>query len=289
MKKGLRHLPRSNGVLILLCLAWANAFAAEPRVLLSRTTVMPGDTLRVILDKVDTQDQYKIRFRDRGYPVYPIGVNAQRTLIGIPLGSPFGTFSLDVKRATRDGWKLVERFQVEVASVIYTVENVNFTPQKTALMKLDHQESAKIGRMLKTPTAVQQWEGDFDPPVDGKPVGEFGVKRMANRTNERGFHKGVDLAAKTGTPVLAANSGTVAMAHSFKMHGRTVIVNHGQGVMTIYLHMKVFNVRPGQKVHKGESIGQVGSTGMSTAPHVHWGLYVHGIAVNPQPWMENEF
>ncbi len=288
----MRRLPRSLRSLAItsaVVLSAIFAHAAEPKIILSSSKVVPGDTLRIILEEIDPKVQYKIRFRDKTYPAYPIGVDAQRTLIGIALGSTFGTFPLEIKQATRDGWKLAKTYQIEVSSIVYATENVNFSAQKTALMKLDHQESARIGRMLKTPTAEQQWEGDFDPPIQGKSVGEFGVKRLANGTQERGFHKGVDLEGKAGTPILAANSGTVAMAYPFKMHGRTVIVNHGQGIMTIYLHMKMFNVKPGQKVRKGEILGQVGSTGLSTAPHVHWGLYVHGVAVNPQPWLENEF
>ena len=81
----------------------------------------------------------------------------------------------------------------------------------------------------------------------------------------------------------------MVLSHPFRMHGRTVIIDHGQGVMSLYLHMKSFAVHPGQRVQKGETIGRVGSTGLSTAPHVHWGIYVHGVPVDPQSWMENEF
>ena len=143
--------------IVLLCLR-SLVFAAEPTVILSHSTVAPGDTLRVILGKADSKVQYKIRFREKTYPVYPIGVDAERALIGIALGSTFGIFPLDLKRATRDGWRLVKSFQIEVSSITYATENVNFTPQKTALMKMDHVESSRIGRMLKTPTAEQQWK-----------------------------------------------------------------------------------------------------------------------------------
>jgi murein DD-endopeptidase MepM/ murein hydrolase activator NlpD len=110
-----------------------------------------------------------------------------------------------------------------------------------------------------------------------------------NGTIDAGFHNGVDLRAPQGTPVTAANDGVVLIAYPFKAHGKTVLINHGQGVMSIYLHMSVIGVRPGQKVKKGQMLGRVGSTGVSTAPHVHWQIFVHGVPVNPQPWLETEF
>ncbi len=104
-----------------------------------------------------------------------------------------------------------------------------------------------------------------------------------------GFHKGVDLLAPKGTPLLAANSGTVVLASNFKAHGKTVLVNHGQGVMTIYLHMDSIAVQPRQKVRKGQAMGKVGSTGLSTAPHVHYQVFVHGVPVDPAQWVHSEF
>jgi len=160
---------------------------------------------------------------------------------------------------------------------------------KTTLMKAEHRESAKIHQANLYLSRDQQWEGLFMYPVEGKVIGEFGLKRMRNGTIDAGFHKGIDLRAAKGTPVLAANAGTVVLAAHFKAHGNTVLINHGQGVMTIYLHMQSIKVKLHQKVHKGQAIGKVGSTGLSTAPHVHFQVYVHGVPVDPAPWTETEF
>lgn len=85
----------------------------------------------------------------------------------------------------------------------------------------------------------------------------------------------------------ATNRGRVLLARDdFNLHGKTVLLDHGQGVMSIYLHLSLINVDEGMEVEKGDVIGLVGSTGLATGPHLHFGIYVHGVPVNPIPWIE---
>jgi murein DD-endopeptidase MepM/ murein hydrolase activator NlpD len=266
--------------------------AASPNVLLSTTTLLPGQTLRVELDGVDPSAKLKVLFSGKLYPFYAVGPNAVRALIGVPLGSVPGVRKLVFRKSPSSGAsvELPEgSYEVDVATRVYTVENVNFTSEKTDLMKSEHNESSMIHRANQFLSRDQQWEGVFMYPVDGPVIGEFGLKRTRNVTIDAGFHKGVDLRAKKGTPVQAANSGMVVLAAHLKAHGNIVMINHGQGVMTIYLHMQSIKVKLRQKVHKGEAIGLVGSTGLSTAPHVHFEVFVHGVPVDPQQWIETEF
>ncbi|MDR9402283.1 MAG: M23 family metallopeptidase, partial [Halothece sp. Uz-M2-17] len=94
--------------------------------------------------------------------------------------------------------------------------------------------------------------------------------------------------AGTGSPVVAPASGTVALvgkeSEGFRVHGNTVGIDHGQGVLSIFLHLNDINVQEGDRVTAGQKIGTVGSTGASTGPHLHWGLYVNGQAIDPAPW-----
>ncbi len=102
------------------------------------------------------------------------------------------------------------------------------------------------------------------------------------------YHRGVDYAASTGTPVVAPAAGHIRLvdreANGFRIHGNTVGIDHGQGVLSIMIHLNSISVREGDFVQAGQTIGTVGSTGASTGPHLHWGLYVNGIAVDPVPW-----
>jgi hypothetical protein len=273
----------------LLLLAFLSpAFAYN--VIFSSTTVPPGQTLRVEMDQVSPHSHYRIYFRQKIYPVFAIGPNVQRALIGIPLGLTPRTYKLQIKHLAGNPprWKEPKDFSIIVSSITYPIENITLPPAKMALFKYEARETRLIYKALHVIVPEQSWEGEFSPPVEGKKVGEFGVSRLANHKPYE-FHKGVDLEAPEGTPIRAANSGRVEIASAFKLHGRTVIVDHGQGVMSIYLHMKAIKVRPGQKVSKGDVLGYVGSTGLSTAPHVHWGVYVYGIPVDPQQWEETSF
>lgn len=265
----------------------AGAEAASYRILLSSTTVRPGETLRVEIDGSLPADHLRAAFLKKSFRFFVVGPNAQRALIGVPLGSPAGTFLLRVRSKNSAADLAVE--EVLVASRTYTIENVNFSPEKTALMLSEHRESALIHKTAQIDSPEQFWEGVFSAPVKGPVIGEFGLKRVRNGTIDAGFHKGIDLRADAGTPVLAANAGLVRIAAPLKAHGRTALIDHGQGVMTIYLHMSSLMVKPGQHVVKGQTIGKVGSTGLSTAPHVHWQVFVHSVPVDPTPWTETEF
>ena len=178
---------------------------------------------------------------------------------------------------------------VSIASRTYVVENVNLPPDKNKLVPQESRESARIHKVSRMLTTRQYWEGTFMPPVPGVEIAAFGMKRMHNGNEPAGFHNGIDLRAAAGTPVAAANAGIVIFTTAFKAHGRTILINHGQGVMTIYLHLQSFAVKPGQLVTKGQTIGKVGSSGVSTGAHIHWQVFVHGVPVDPHQWQETEF
>lgn len=267
---------------------------AEPaKVLLSTTTLLPGETLRIEVDGLLPPARIKALFMGKSYPFFVIGPNANRALIGIKLDAKPGIYGLTFKALPYSQLPAnalpAEPFMIEITTKVFTVENVNFSSEKTPLMLSEHKESLIIHQADAYLSRDQQWEGVFAYPVEGDVIGEFGLKRMRNGTIDAGFHKGIDLRAAKGTPALAANSGTVVLASHFKAHGNTVLINHGQGVMTIYLHLNSISVSLRQKVHKGQEIGKVGATGLATAPHIHFQVFVHGVPVDPKQWVESEF
>lgn len=130
-------------------------------------------------------------------------------------------------------------------------------------------------------SALQAWEGPFLMPVGGPVYTSFGLRRFVNG-EDYGEHRGQDIAAGQGEPVRASNSGTVTLVRKdYRLHGKTIVLDHGQGVSTIYMHLSSIVVREGDTVGRGAVIGRVGATGVATGPHLHWGIYVHGEAVNP--------
>jgi murein DD-endopeptidase MepM/ murein hydrolase activator NlpD len=117
-------------------------------------------------------------------------------------------------------------------------------------------------------------------PVAGKQSPSFGFRRFFNE-QPRAPHKGMDIAAPRGSTILAAGDGVISIAGDFFFNGSTVIVDHGQSLLTMYCHLDAIDVRQGDNIARGTAIGKVGATGRVTGPHLHFGVYLNGTAVDP--------
>jgi len=280
---------KSAIVFLLLFILSFRAWSFE--INLSTTVPTQGDTLAVEVEAVERGSEYSCWFNAREYPVYPIERGSLRALIGLPYDFVPGRYAvLILEKGSGKKARRKHEF-LTVNRKVFPVAYVNFTPEKRELIgsPLNERERDLISTALKTEKEKQNWEREFILPVEGKIIGGYGAKRMAGK-EFLWSHKGVDLKVPESTPVRAANSGVVILAEEgFYLHGKTVVIDHGQGVTTIYLHLKSINIRKGDKVTKGQIIGRVGETGLTTGPHLHWGLYVHGVPVDPLPWVEREY
>jgi len=124
------------------------------------------------------------------------------------------------------------------------------------------------------------WSGDFLAPVKAQPTDSFGTRRMFNG-KLASVHKGMDFRAAMGTVVRAGNAGTVVLAQPLYYEGNCVIVDHGLGLMTLYMHFSRIDVNPGQRVEKGDRLGLSGATGRVTGPHLHWAIRWQGAMLDP--------
>ncbi|HJU76669.1 MAG TPA: M23 family metallopeptidase, partial [Sphingomicrobium sp.] len=129
-------------------------------------------------------------------------------------------------------------------------------------------------------SGVGKPSGMFQRPVPGTVTSNFGSRRHPILGYTR-MHKGMDFRAGYGTPILAASDGRIARAGWAGGYGRQVMINHAQGYATSYSHMSRIAIQPGQYVRRGQLIGYVGSTGLSTGPHLHYELHKNGRAINP--------
>jgi murein DD-endopeptidase MepM/ murein hydrolase activator NlpD len=125
-------------------------------------------------------------------------------------------------------------------------------------------------------------------PVEGIVTGSFG-ERIDPFNGEGAFHSGVDISAPYGTPVIAPADGIVAFADFMGGYGRAIVVDHGHGITTRYGHLANFSVAPGQRVHRGDTIGFVGLTGRSTGPHLHYEVRINDTPVNPHKYLRTSF
>jgi murein DD-endopeptidase MepM/ murein hydrolase activator NlpD len=129
-------------------------------------------------------------------------------------------------------------------------------------------------------SADREWAGVFRAPVDAPFSDTFGTQRTFNG-QVRSVHQGLDFGASTGTPISAVNAGTVLLARPLYFEGNCVVLDHGQGLLTLYLHMSEIKVKEGNKVARGQELGLVGGTGRATGPHLHFAVRWQGTYLDP--------
>jgi len=126
-------------------------------------------------------------------------------------------------------------------------------------------------------------------PVEGRISGVYGSQRILN-SKPRSTHKGIDIAAPKGTKIYAPSNGRIILIEEDMFFtGKTVIIDHGMGLISIFAHLNDIYIRPGQLVEKGMEIGEVGMSGRATGPHLHWGVYLENISVDPMALLKFKF
>lgn len=178
-----------------------------------------------------------------------------------------------------------------VAPASFVAENVEVPSRMAAMLgpEIRKAEDDRLAPVYRADNGPARWSGSFLQPVQGPVVTEFGVQRAYNGGPLVGHHAGVDLAAAGGSPVLAAQAARVALIDEFVLRGTTLVLDHGLGVYTTYAHLQEVLVQPGQIVSPGQPVARVGSTGLSTGPHLHWEVWVGGANVDPVEWLQIRF
>lgn len=212
---------------------------------------------------------------DRKFPIYDGTALIPSAVIDKP-----GDYPLEL--LSKDG-KILETRTLTVLDAHYLTQNVALSKEVVEL-KPSPGEMETVNAVKKLETPVKHWSEPFLAPVPGCMNSPFGVQRYQNGKPTGNYHAGVDQRGPTGRPIAAAAAGTVRMVRSYNMHGNVVGVDHGQGVVTLYLHMSKIAAHEGDEVKAGDILGYVGMTGRANGPHLHWSLYVHSIAVNPTKW-----
>ncbi|NIP38006.1 MAG: M23 family metallopeptidase [Candidatus Dadabacteria bacterium] len=186
---------------------------------------------------------------------------------------------------TLNAGELSSTYSIEIRTKEFPVKHITLQSEKVFLSPEDEKrandESALLKSIWDQVTPVPLWEGSFTKPTDSDITSQFGVKRIINKKKES-THRGTDYRGKTGTPIKSINSGIVELTDNHFYGGNTVVINHGLGLYSVYLHLSKTNVSTGEKINRGDIIGLVGSTGRASGPHLHLSVKLNGESINPE-------
>ncbi len=205
----------------------------------------------------------------------PFGVEPQQTELRVTVVDEFGR-SVSAEHPVELAPLPVSVEQLRIAASVLAV----VTPEAQALERRLMEEGVAAGQ------AAPLWREAFLLPVGGRETSGFADARRYAEGGPVSYHNGLDMAAPTGTPVAATNDGVVLVAGPYPVKGGWVMLDHGFGLFSHYFHLSSVDVEVGQRVTRGDTIGQVGSTGLSTGPHLHWEMRLGLSPTNPLGWVD---
>ncbi len=207
-----------------------------------------------------------------------------QALVGVDMEWTVGEYPLEIRVINSGESRVIERKTVRVVDGKFAVQHLTLPGH---MVDLDEetlarvtQEKERIYALWDTGEKKAQWDEGWLMPVEGKLSGSFGKRRVING-NPSNPHNGEDISAPKGRPVISPNSGIVRLAEDQFYGGNTLVIDHGAGLFTFYMHLDSLSVKEGQQVARGELLGHVGSTGRSTGPHLHWGGRLNNARINP--------
>jgi hypothetical protein len=216
-----------------------------------------------------------------GKPVMVVRQNGQwLAILGLGLSVEPGEYQIEVRQGASEEHKLPFR----VTDKKYSVQQLKVPPGQVNLSPENEARAAAEGEKVRA--ALNGFSASapstlrLAQPVPGRRSSSFGLRRMFNGES-RNPHSGMDIAAPTGTPIKAPLDGRVVDVGNYFFNGNNVIVDHGQGLLTMYCHLSKIRVEVGQQLKRGEVLGDVGATGRVTGPHLHWGVSLNGVMVDP--------
>lgn len=201
-------------------------------------------------------------------------------VVGIPLSVKPGSQSVQVKAAgqTRQiDFQVTPKAYKEQHITLKDTRKVNPEPQDLRRIERELAEQTKAYRVFSPGTPSNVF---LDRPVPGRLSSPFGFRRVFNG-QPRNPHSGLDFAAPAGTPIKAPAAGKVILTGDYFFNGKTVFVDHGQGMISMFCHLSAIDVKVGDTLARGEVLGKVGATGRATGPHLHWNVSLNDARVDP--------
>jgi murein DD-endopeptidase MepM/ murein hydrolase activator NlpD len=266
-------------VALLLCASPTLAFSYT----LPRESAVPGGVKILKLD-IHSNSMPYVEVDGHRALVIPDG-SSWIAIIGIPLSAP-----LTPQQVIVHSGDARQEVQFTIADKQYATQSLKVAPGQVNLSKADLERVNQEKSIIEH--AMSRWSDEppqtlrMPQPIPGVRSSSFGMRRIFNGES-RNPHSGMDIAAPVGTPVRAPLAGTVIDTGKYFFNGNTVFVDHGRGMISMYCHLSSIDVKPGQRVAAGTTLGEVGMTGRVTGPHLHWGLSLNRAWVDPELFVSN--
>lgn len=272
----MKYLYRIFFTVFYTCLLPLNSYAIDVRLIPEE--VIPGDVFLLKISDVNTAST-KAEFNGERIDFYPDSGNQLIALVPVDINTPPGQYSIAI---TQD--REIKEETLTVKAHTFKTIKLSLPEEKVTLSPENQKRAAHEAVLLKNiwPRRTDKtWNGNFVAPTDTEISEVFGVRRIMNE-KKNSVHRGMDFRGKKGTPVKAINAGKVVLTDDLFFGGNTLILDHGMGLYSIYMHLSKFSVKKGDKVVTEQVIGQVGSTGRATGPHLHMSVKLRGVSVNPE-------
>jgi murein DD-endopeptidase MepM/ murein hydrolase activator NlpD len=259
-------------IAILMALsATAQTFDIQP------SAAKQGDVIRLSTNAPAAS----AKMQERTVRLFPQPDGTRSGLFPVSANAKPGTYQM---LFLDDDGRVLRSAGVTIRDASFPEQNVELSPKVQAL-KPSPDEMETVAALRNAVTDTRYWSEPFERPLAGCMTSPFGVRRLHNGRRTGSYHGGIDQRGSAGTPIRAIADGVVAIVRPYNIHGNVVGIDHGQGVASMYLHMSKFATKEGAKISRGDVIGYVGSTGRSTAPHLHWTISVNGVSVNPEQFV----
>ena len=262
----------------------------EPEIVFSGMEVLPGGCFGIYLKGLTGSDEIQVTTTlVLEEPSFFNHIEGKLAIVGVNCRTKEGEYKYKVQ-VQRDGETAAEREEIlKVLPKEFEKQylNVSATQKNQRSDENFDEDKVHTDRAKAVTSEKPLWEGAFVKPVEGRISTEFGMIRYINK-EESGRHSGLDISAAKGTPVKAANNGVVRLSMMLKVTGNTIIIDHGCNVYSSYAHLDKLLVKEGAEIKKSDIIGEVGSTGFSTGPHLHWTTTIGKVYINPETLMEKD-
>jgi len=269
----------TSAIIVFFTCITAYAFHAE----ISPSEIKPGDAFVIKINDAETSHLPAASLKGRRFYFSRCGESCFAAIGTVGIRTKPGSYIIKLRVE-----KKTKNLQLIVTQKSFTTIKFTLPDKQVFLSKKDLKRVKKENKKLKQifqKVSQSHYEGSFILPLENDISTLFGIKRILNE-KWISIHKGVDVTGKEGEEVKASNNGRIALAEELFFGGNTVILDHGLGIYTIYMHLSNFNVNVGEMVSKGDIIGFVGSSGRSTGPHLHFGVKVMNMSANPVSLIE---